>query len=186
MTDAHADVVGREAEAAKSRDRHGDDFGVGLGSSDTKQVDVPLPVFAKPTTLRPLGSKEIWHCKPLGRHGEGSALGRSHPGERGCELRAECVVSVTTASLEGEQLADDAVAALDGVQLEVLKSRSVYLIKAVPDRRRSPGVFDVATRRHVFWVEVASTLRGLKGVSGAGHGRADYRAGAYWASSVLA
>jgi hypothetical protein len=68
----------------------------------------------------------------------------------------------------------------------VLKGRPVYLIKSMPDGGGSPGVFDVATRCHIFGMEVARTLWGLKDVSGASHAWAGYRAGAYWANCVLA
>src|ERR1051325_3086346 len=104
--------------------------------------------------------------EPLGGLGEGVGLGCVHAGEGGGELGAQGVGFFAALAREGEELGDDALAGLDGVEVEVLEDRAVDLVEAVADGGGAPGLEDEAAARGVEGVEVAGAFGGLEGVEG--------------------
>ena len=116
---------------------------------------------AQDAALRALGTEERRGAEPLRGLGERTGPGRVHAGEGGSELGAEGVVLLAAVAPEREELGDDALAALDGVQLQVLEGRAVDLVEAVDDGGAAPGLGNVTAARGVQGVEIACPLGGL-------------------------
>ena len=126
---------------------------------------------ATASALRALGAEEARHAEPACGLGELLGPGRVHAGEGGGALGAERVEGVAAGAREAEQLAEDALAGLDGVEIGVLEGGSGDLLEAVADGDGAPGLGDVALAEQVFGVEVAGALGGLESSGAGGHRR---------------
>ena len=162
VADLHAHVRGPEPEPRERAHGDADHLRIDRGALDAEQVDVPLEELAEPAALWALGAKEARHREPLDRHGQLRRASRRHARERRRELRPKRVVVAAARPAEAEQLADDPLAALRGVQLEVLEGRAVDLVEAERNARLAPRRLDAPPHRHLGGVEVAGALRCLE------------------------
>jgi hypothetical protein len=71
-----------------------------------------------------------------------------------------------------EELAQDAVAALDRVERRFLEGRALDLLEPVADGGVAPGLDEVAPAEHLLGVDIARALGGPEGLGWAGHGGA--------------
>ena len=146
---------------AQPRERghgHADHLGIDRGTFGAQEVNVPLIELAQPAALRALGAEEVGHREPLDGHGKlRSARGR-HAREGRREFRAQRVVVAAAGAAKAEELVDDALAALGGVELEMLERGAVDLVEAERDARVAPRGLDAAAHGHLGGIEVAGAL----------------------------
>jgi hypothetical protein len=165
VADLHAHLIGLEAQLREQVDRGEDALGVGDGRVEAEDVDVPLPELPATAFLRSLGAAEVGRAEPLDRLGELRGLRGDHARERGRELGADGHLALAAVG-KVEQLVDDALAALDLVEVERLEDRPVDLLEAVADGDAPPRVDEVIPPRHVAGVVVARAFGSLE----LGHG----------------
>jgi len=169
MREPDLHVLRREPEPLEGENAAGDHVDIGGGAIGADEVDVPLEELAQAPPLRPLGAEHRRNREPLHRDRQRTCARRDHAGERRGELGAQRVVVLAARATEGEELVDDPLARLRGVELEVLEGRAVDLVEAAVDRRRAPRALDVAPHGEIAGVEVAGALRRLERVGR--HGR---------------
>jgi hypothetical protein len=125
-----------------------------------------LNKFPQPSALGTLGTEVRGNGKPLHGSLETSAFGRDHASEGRREFRTERVVVGSASPPKGEELIDNALSALDGVEIEAFEGRPFDLLESMKHRSVPPRRFDPTTNGHVFGIEVSSALWGLEGSRG--------------------
>src|SRR5690606_10231875 len=135
-----------------------DDLSLGSCAIGAKDIDVKLPKLSLTTALRALVAHELCYRVPSSRVSNFLPTSSHHAANTWRHLGTDSDSSITSVGKLVRLVVHQFVTAFSGIDLKRLQERSVVRLVAVTTNNLTPGIKDVLTHTHIFWVEVARTF----------------------------